>query len=53
MSNLDGITGVYDEGNSYSVDDDELKSFDASFPFKEKAVTKTQEMFNEFSTKFL
>ena len=50
---LQGITGVCDEGELYSINPDEAKAFDASFPHKEKAKTPTQERFNELANKFL
>ena len=50
---LKGITGMYDEGDVYSVNEDELKAFDADFPHKVKEKTPSQERFNEYVVKFL
>ncbi|RBQ23333.1 hypothetical protein ALNOE001_08920 [Candidatus Methanobinarius endosymbioticus] len=46
---LNGISGVYDEGNIYDVDKEELNKFEKGFIEKEKKLTKTQERFLELS----
>ncbi|MCL2079172.1 MAG: N-acetyltransferase [Oscillospiraceae bacterium] len=44
---LDGITGMFDEGEIYKVDEKELKEFEKLFDKKEKGFAKSQERFNE------
>ena len=50
---LKGISGVYEEGGIYGVDEEELKVFEKGFPAKEKKHTKTQDRFLELANKFL
>ncbi len=50
---LQGVEGVYDEGDIYDVSDEELVEFEKGFPEKEKKFTKTQERFLEMVNKFL
>lgn len=50
---LRGIEGVYDEGDLYVVDKEELGEFEKNFPPKEKQFTKSQERFLEMVDKFL
>jgi predicted N-acetyltransferase YhbS len=52
-NSLNGIEGIYDEGNIYEVDKEELKIFDKGFPEKEKKTTKSQERFLEMVNKYL
>jgi predicted N-acetyltransferase YhbS len=46
---LDGITGTFDEGSAYKINQQELEEFEKNFMPKEKAITKTQERFKELS----
>ena len=50
---LHAIEGVFAEGEIYSVNKDELKEFEKTFPEKEKAFTKSQERFQELVNKFI
>ena len=50
---LNGIEGIYDEGDIYKTDAEELGIFDKGFAEKEKKVTKTQERFLGMVNKFL
>jgi predicted N-acetyltransferase YhbS len=42
---LNGINGIFDEGDAYKVDKNLLEEFEKSFSKKEKIVTKSQEKF--------
>ena len=44
---LNGIEGIFDEGDVYNVNKDELEEFDKNFKIKEKGYSKTQDRFNE------
>ena len=50
---LDGITGIFDEGTIYDINENELEAFDKGFPQKEKAVTKTRQRFLEIANKYV
>lgn len=50
---LEGIKGVFDEGECYIIDENELIEFDKGFIEKELKVTKSQERFLEMANKFL
>ncbi len=50
---LTGIEGIFDEGDIYSIDEEELKEFEKGFPEKAKGFTKTQEKFLELVNQFL
>ena len=51
---LDGINGVFDEGDIYQVDRAELESFDKAFPVKEMlSGTRSQLRFDEMVGKYL
>ena len=50
---LSGIHGIFDEGDSYRVDEQELAEFDKGFPEKEKLTTPSQERFLEMVKQFL
>jgi predicted N-acetyltransferase YhbS len=50
---LNGINGVYEEGEIYKIDENELEEFERGFTKKEKAPTKSQEKFLEIVNKFL
>jgi predicted N-acetyltransferase YhbS len=50
---LHGINGKFDEGKIYEIDEKELEEFEKGFTEKEKQKIKTQERFNELSTKYL
>jgi predicted N-acetyltransferase YhbS len=50
---LTGITGIFDEGVAYEIDEKELEEFEKRFDRKEKAVTKSQERFMEIANKYL
>jgi predicted N-acetyltransferase YhbS len=53
QNSLNGITGIFDEGKIYEIDENELEEFDKGFMKKEKKETLTQERFKELSTKYL
>lgn len=46
---LKDISGRFDEGEAYRVDEAELDEFDQTFPHKEKRVTESQKRFAELS----
>ena len=46
---LAGITGIFDEGEIYAVDAEELAEFEKGFAKKEKQAASTQERFNELA----
>jgi predicted N-acetyltransferase YhbS len=50
---LDAVTGAFDEGRIYEVDQTELAEYEKSFPKKEKGFSPSQERFKELSSKFL
>jgi predicted N-acetyltransferase YhbS len=50
---LNGIKGIFDEGEVYEIDEKELEEFEKGFNKKEKMVTKTQERFMEVANKYL
>jgi predicted N-acetyltransferase YhbS len=50
---LNGIEGIFDEGEAYEIDKNEAEEFDKKFIGKEKGYSKTQERFNELSNKYL
>lgn len=50
---LNGITGIFDEGDIYNVDEEELSEFEKNFVEKEKKITKSQKRFLELVNKFL
>jgi predicted N-acetyltransferase YhbS len=50
---LDGINGVFDEGDIYRIDEQEAEEFDRGFGKKEKGFAKSQERFKELSKKYL
>lgn len=50
---LEGISGIFDEGEIYKVDQEALNEFEKGFPEKEKQFTKTQEWFLEMVNKFI
>ncbi len=50
---LEGIEGIYDEGDIYGVTEEELNEFEKEFPEKEKKHTKTQDRFLELVDKFI
>ena len=50
---LNGIEGIFDDGDIYGIDQKELIDFEKGFEKKEKKVTKTQERFLEMVNKFL
>jgi len=50
---LDGIHGVFDEGQVYQIDADEAAEFDKGFHKKEKLKTESQNRFIEESGKYL
>ena len=52
-NSLNGIEGVFEEGNAYEVNKEEIEKFDKGFSTKEKGYSKTQEKFNELSNKFM
>ncbi|MDR0877995.1 MAG: N-acetyltransferase [Treponema sp.] len=50
---LNGITGIFDEGSIYEIDENEFEEFEKGFVEKEKFVTKSQERFIEIANKYL
>ena len=44
---LNGIEGIFNEGDVYIVNKDELEEFDKNFKVKEKGYSKTQDRFNQ------
>ena len=50
---LSGITGIYDEGNIYDVNEEEFNEFEKKFEKKEKKFQETQTRFLELSNKTL
>jgi predicted N-acetyltransferase YhbS len=50
---LNGIEGIFDEGEVYEIDKNEVEEFDKKFIAKEKGYSKSQERFNEMSNKYL
>jgi len=50
---MKGVHGVFDEGKVYEVDEKQLREFDKWFEYKEKAHTKTQDLFAEESGVYL
>ena len=50
---LRGITGKFDEGPIYGIDDDELAEFDQGFPVKERLKTPSQDRFLEIINTYL
>jgi len=50
---LNGIEGIFDEGEVYEVDKNEAEEFDKLFPKKEKGYSKTQDRFNELLDKYV
>jgi predicted N-acetyltransferase YhbS len=50
---LDGIKGKFNEGEMYQIDETELNEFEKGFVKKEKAITKTQERFNDLSKRYV
>ena len=51
-SALKGVTGVFDEGKAYQIDNSHFDEYDKQFPFKEKFHTKTQDWFTDISNRF-
>jgi len=50
---LNGIEGIFDEGEVYKIDQNEAEEFDKEFIAKEKGYSKSQERFKELSNKYL
>ena len=50
---LNGIEGIFDEGEVYEIDKNEAEEFDKKFIAKEKGYLKSQERFKELSNKYL
>ena len=50
---LNGVEGIFDEGNAYEVNNNEMEEFDKKFIKKEKGYSKTQDRFNEISGKYI
>ncbi|MDR1468743.1 MAG: N-acetyltransferase [Spirochaetaceae bacterium] len=50
---LNGITGIFEEGEIYDISEDEIDAFEQGFRKKEKYVTKTQERFLEIASKYV
>ena len=50
---LNGIEGIFDEGEVYEIDKNKVEEFDKKFISKEKRYLKSQERFKELSTKCL
>jgi len=50
---LNGIEGIFDEGEAYEIDKNEAEEFDKRFIAKEKGYSKSQERFKEISNKYL
>ena len=50
---LEGIEGIFDEGEAYNIDKNELEVFDKSFTKREKGYSKTQDRFNELLNKYV
>jgi len=50
---LKGIEGIFDEGETYEIDQNEAEEFDKKFIAKEKGYLKSQERFKELSNKYL
>jgi len=50
---LQGITGKFDEGKIYEIDDNELAEFDQEFPVKERIKMPSQDRFLEMVNTFL
>jgi len=50
---LNGIEGMFDEGEAYKIDQNEAEEFDKKFIAKEKGYLKSQERFKELSNKYL
>jgi len=50
---LNGIEGIFDEGEVYKIDKNEAEEFDRKFIAKEKGYSKSQERFKELSNKYL
>ena len=53
QNSLKGIEGVFEEGNAYVVNRNELEEFDKGFVKKEKGYSPTQKRFKELSNKYL
>jgi predicted N-acetyltransferase YhbS len=49
---LKGIIGIYDYGNIYEVNEEELEEYEKKFIKKEKQITKEQDRFKELSHKY-
>jgi hypothetical protein len=50
---LNGIRGIFDEGNPYEINEGEFAEFEKGFNKKEKGFAKTQDRFNELANKYL
>ena len=50
---LNGISGVFDEGEAYEINKNELEAFERGFEKKEKQKTKIQDRFLELSNKYI
>jgi len=50
---LNGIEGIFDEGEVYEIDKNEVEEFDKKFVAKEKGYSKSQERFKKLSGKYL
>jgi len=50
---LNGIEGIFDEGEVYEIDKNEAEKFNKKFIAKEKGYSKSQERFKEISNKYL
>jgi len=50
---LNKIEGIFDEGEAYKVDNNEMEEFNKKFVKKEKGYSKSQDRFNEISQKFI
>jgi len=50
---LQGITGQFDEGKVYEIDDNELAEFDQEFPVKERIKMSSQDRFLEMVNTYL
>jgi predicted N-acetyltransferase YhbS len=50
---LNGIEGIFDEGEIYQINSECSEAFDKEFPVKEKGYSKTQERFKELLDKYV
>lgn len=46
------ISGRFFEGDAYQVNEEELAEFEKGFPYKEKSVTESQELFIEMNSQY-